>query len=54
MLDVDDLVERCRVAVRESEPWLAVREVLGAALADRVAVAAALPPTRAVRASDPR
>ncbi len=46
--DLDAFIARCREAVAdEAEPWLAVREVLEAALTDRAAVVAALPVDRA-------
>jgi predicted metal-dependent enzyme (double-stranded beta helix superfamily) len=45
--DVDEFVARCRDAVEgETEPWLAVRDVLDEALRDRAAIVRALPPTR--------
>lgn len=45
--DVDELVESCRIAVGESEPRLAVKEVLEQAMARRSDLAEALPPERA-------
>jgi predicted metal-dependent enzyme (double-stranded beta helix superfamily) len=46
--DVDAFVAACcEAATRESEPWLAVEELLTEALRDRGAVAAALPVTKA-------
>jgi predicted metal-dependent enzyme (double-stranded beta helix superfamily) len=47
MLDVESLIEDCIAANAEAEPVLAVRDVLGRALADPAGVAAALPPVRA-------
>ena len=47
MFDVDTLVDDLRSAGREPSPLLAVREVLDATMAERGAVATALPPTRA-------
>lgn len=47
MFDVDEFIKSCRQAVTESEPRLAVRDLLAEALSDRSAVAAALPATRA-------
>jgi predicted metal-dependent enzyme (double-stranded beta helix superfamily) len=47
VFDVDTLVDDLRAAAREPGPLLAVREVLDAAMAQRDAVATALPATRA-------
>jgi predicted metal-dependent enzyme (double-stranded beta helix superfamily) len=47
VFDVDTLVDDLRSAGREESPLLAVREVLDAAMAQRSAVATALPPARA-------
>lgn len=47
MFDVDTFIAECREAVAENEPRLAVRDVLGRALSNRSAVAAALPAERA-------
>ena len=47
MFDVDELIEQCRQAIRESEPRLAVQEVLERAVRKPAEVAAALPATRA-------
>jgi predicted metal-dependent enzyme (double-stranded beta helix superfamily) len=47
MFDVDSFVARCVAAVGEAEPRSAVKEVLAEAMADPVAVARSLPPTRA-------
>ncbi len=44
---MDEFVGDCLGARRESEPRLAIRDVLNRALADTTAVAAALPPERA-------
>jgi predicted metal-dependent enzyme (double-stranded beta helix superfamily) len=45
--ELDRFIEQCQVAVLESEPWLAVRDVLDEALSNRQAIAAALPVERA-------
>ena len=47
MFDTDTFVARCIDAVHESEPRLAVRDVLREAVANPAAVATALPPERA-------
>jgi predicted metal-dependent enzyme (double-stranded beta helix superfamily) len=47
MFDVDDFVASCRAAVLESEPRLAIKDVVERAVADPGAVAAALPPEAA-------
>ena len=47
MFDTDTFVARCIDAVHESEPRLAIRDVLEEAVADPAALAAALPPDRA-------
>ena len=47
MLDTEAFIARCVEAVAETEPRLAVREVLEEALADPRSVAQTLPPTRA-------
>jgi predicted metal-dependent enzyme (double-stranded beta helix superfamily) len=47
VFDVDAFVSDCIAARRESEPRLAVKEVLARALADPGRVADVLPPTRA-------
>ena len=47
MFDTDTFVARCLHAVRESEPRLAVRDVLKEAVADPASLVAALPPNRA-------
>ncbi len=47
MFDVDQFVEDCRTALGESQPAVAVKEVLQRAVQDPDAVAAALPPQRA-------
>src|SRR5882724_2855001 len=47
MFDVDELVAACEAATRETEPRLAVKEVLERAVADQRAISAALPPERA-------
>jgi predicted metal-dependent enzyme (double-stranded beta helix superfamily) len=47
MFDVDGLVAACEAALDETEPRLAVKDVLERALSDREALAAALPPERA-------
>jgi predicted metal-dependent enzyme (double-stranded beta helix superfamily) len=47
MFDTDTFVARCIDAVHESEPRLAVRDVLEEALAHTAQLAAALPPNRA-------
>jgi predicted metal-dependent enzyme (double-stranded beta helix superfamily) len=47
MFDVEELVAACRQALTETEPRLAIKEVLEAAVADPPAIAAALPPARA-------
>jgi len=46
-MDVDDLIHACQVAAAEPESILAVRDVLEEAMADRAALAAALPATEA-------
>jgi predicted metal-dependent enzyme (double-stranded beta helix superfamily) len=43
MFDIDEFVASCQVAVKESEPRLAVKELLERAVSDPVAVAEALP-----------
>jgi predicted metal-dependent enzyme (double-stranded beta helix superfamily) len=47
MFDVDELVAACDAAIGETEPRLAVKEVLERAVADQRAIADALPPERA-------
>jgi predicted metal-dependent enzyme (double-stranded beta helix superfamily) len=47
MFDTDTFVARCIDAVHDTEPRLAVRDVLDEAVADPASVAAALPPNRA-------
>jgi predicted metal-dependent enzyme (double-stranded beta helix superfamily) len=47
MFDVEGFVAACREVLTETEPRLAVKEVLEAAVADPRAIAAALPPSRA-------
>jgi predicted metal-dependent enzyme (double-stranded beta helix superfamily) len=47
MFDIDDFIASCRTAITESEPRLAIKEVLERAVADPDEVARALPPTRA-------
>jgi predicted metal-dependent enzyme (double-stranded beta helix superfamily) len=47
MFDVDELVAACHDAAAETQPLLAVRDVLERAVADPSAIAEALPPTRA-------
>lgn len=47
MFDTDTFVARCVDAVHDTEPRLAVRDVLQEAVANPSAVAAALPPERA-------
>lgn len=47
MFDVDELVAACEAALGESEPRLAVGDVLDRAVADQRAIADALPPHRA-------
>ena len=46
MFDVEELVAACQGATGETEPLLAVRDVLERAVADQVAIAEALPPER--------
>lgn len=46
MFDVDELVAACQVAIDETDPVLAVRDVLEQAVADPRAIAEALPPER--------
>jgi predicted metal-dependent enzyme (double-stranded beta helix superfamily) len=46
MFDVDALVAACQDATDETEPLLAVRDVLARAVADQRAIADALPPER--------
>lgn len=46
MFDLDEFIGECRVAARESEPRLAVKEVLARAVSDP-GLAEALPPTKA-------
>jgi predicted metal-dependent enzyme (double-stranded beta helix superfamily) len=46
MFDIEELVAACQAAIDETEPLLAVRDVLERAVADPVAIAAALPPER--------
>ena len=46
MFDVDELVAACQVAIGETEPLLAVRDVLERTVADQGAIAEALPPER--------
>jgi predicted metal-dependent enzyme (double-stranded beta helix superfamily) len=47
MFDTDTFIARCLEAARETEPLLAVRDVLQEAIADRASLIAALPPDRA-------
>jgi predicted metal-dependent enzyme (double-stranded beta helix superfamily) len=47
VFDVDDLITSCLDAAADSEPRLAIRDVLERAVADAGALAEALPPTRA-------
>ena len=47
MFDVDELVAACQRAIEETEPVLAVRDVVERAVADQGAISAALPPERA-------
>jgi predicted metal-dependent enzyme (double-stranded beta helix superfamily) len=47
MFDVEELVANCQRAVDETEPVLAVRDVLERAVSDQRAIAEALPPERA-------
>jgi predicted metal-dependent enzyme (double-stranded beta helix superfamily) len=47
MFDVDELVAACHDAAGETQPLLAIRDVLERAVADPGAIASALPPTRA-------
>ncbi len=47
MFDVDELVASCQAAIDETEPVLAIRDVLQRAVADQRAIADALPPERA-------
>ncbi|HXY94432.1 MAG TPA: hypothetical protein VEP49_18285 [Acidimicrobiia bacterium] len=47
MFDVVEFVAACRAAVTDTEPQLAIRDTLEAAVANPQEVAAALPPTRA-------
>jgi predicted metal-dependent enzyme (double-stranded beta helix superfamily) len=47
MFDVDDLVAACQAAAADSQPLLAVRDVVERAVSDPTAIAHALPPTRA-------
>jgi predicted metal-dependent enzyme (double-stranded beta helix superfamily) len=47
MFDVDELVAECQRAIDETDPVLAMRDVLERAVADQRAIAAALPPERA-------
>lgn len=46
-MDVDELIHACQAAAAEQESILAVRDVLDEAMADRAALAAALPVTEA-------
>jgi len=46
MFDVEELVAACQDAIRETEPLLAVRDVLERAVADQGAIAEVLPPER--------
>lgn len=46
MFDVDELVAACQRAIEETEPVLAVRDVLERAVSDQSAIAEALPPER--------
>ena len=46
MFDVEQLVAECQDAIGETEPLLAVRDVLERAVADQGAIAEALPPER--------
>ena len=45
MFDVEELVAACQDAIRETEPRLAVRDVLERAVADQGAIAEVLPPS---------
>jgi predicted metal-dependent enzyme (double-stranded beta helix superfamily) len=47
VFDAEELVADCQRAIDETEPVLAVRDVLERAVADQQAIAAALPPERA-------
>jgi predicted metal-dependent enzyme (double-stranded beta helix superfamily) len=47
MFDVDELVAACEAAIEETEPRLAMKDVLDRAVADQTSIAAALPPDRA-------
>jgi predicted metal-dependent enzyme (double-stranded beta helix superfamily) len=47
VFDTDSFLSECEAAMKESQPRLAVKEVLGRAMSDPAAVAGALPPTRA-------
>jgi predicted metal-dependent enzyme (double-stranded beta helix superfamily) len=47
MFDLDEFIEQCRQAMGETQPRLAVKEVLERAVSDPAAVEAALPPDRA-------
>jgi len=47
MFDVDEFVNECRNALDESQPSLAVKQVLERATSDPASIAEALPPTRA-------
>jgi predicted metal-dependent enzyme (double-stranded beta helix superfamily) len=47
VFDIDEFIASCRVAVTESEPRLAIKEVLEQALEHPDDIARALPPTRA-------
>jgi predicted metal-dependent enzyme (double-stranded beta helix superfamily) len=46
MFDVEELVAACQDAIGETEPLLAVRDVLEQAVADQGAIAEVLPPER--------
>ena len=46
MFDVEELVAACQDAIGETEPLLAVRDVLERAVADQGAIAGVLPPER--------
>jgi predicted metal-dependent enzyme (double-stranded beta helix superfamily) len=46
MFDLDEFIEQCRQAMGETQPRLAVKEVLERAVSDPAAVEAVLPPDR--------
>jgi predicted metal-dependent enzyme (double-stranded beta helix superfamily) len=47
MFDLDEFIEQCRAAMAETQPRLAVKEVLERAVSDPTALTEALPPERA-------